>query len=410
MKPWAHGSWSYRSMLLVAGCALVVGLWARVYSLGSPSRQVFDEVYFPTYAYNYLQGIPFLDLHPPLGKFVLAAGIALLGDTPLAWRLMPALFGCALLGLGAALGWSYTKERVGALLLTAFIASETILVVYSRTGLIDGILLFFILATVFTALRAERRGQVVWPAVLLGLSVGVKWAALGVVVPVGYVLWRKKLLRPFVGGLLVSLVVYVLTVYVGEIVGGTKDPWQAWLGVWKWHLYAASGIALPVTHPWASPWWSWPLMLQPVLFFHEADAAGRVLTIAAIGNPILWWSSTLAVVLSLGELVRRRFVARKPIADHPLVPVLLGYAALLLPWVPGTRVAFLYHYLPSYAFALLALVYWLCRLWKHRPWVVIAFAACVVATALFFLPMTMALPMSPESLRRRAWLESWLGG
>ncbi len=410
MRFWVQGSWSYRSVLLVAGCALVVGLWARLYSLGSPSSRVFDEVYFPTYAHNYLQGIPFLDLHPPLGKFVLAAGIALFGDTPLAWRLLPALFGCALLCLGAVIGWCYTKERVGALLLAAFLASETILVVYSRMGLLDGILLFFVLATVLAALRAERRGQVIWPAVLLGLSVGVKWAALGVILPIGYVLWRKKLFKPFMSALWASLVAYVLIVYAGEVAVGTRGPWQAWVGVWEWHLYAAGGIGLLVTHPWASPWWSWPLMLQPIIFFHEADSAGRLLTIAAIGNPILWWSSTLAVILSLGELVRRKLVARKPIADHPLVPALLGYVALLLPWIPGTRVAFLYHYLPSYAFALLALVYWLCRLWKHRPWVVVAFAACVVATALFFLPMTMALPMSPESLRRRGWLASWLGG
>lgn len=294
--------------------------------------------------------------------------------------------------------------------MAAFVASETILVAYSRTGLLDGILLFFVLATVLTALRAERRGHVIWPALLLGLSVGVKWAALGLVVPVGYVLWRKGLLKPFVGGLWVSLVVYVLVVYVGEVAGGTGDPWLAWIGVWEWHFYAAGGIALPVDHPWASPWWSWPLMLQPIIFFHEVEAEGNLLTIAAIGSPILWWSSTLAVVLSLGEVVRRKVIAGKPVADHPLVPVLLGYVALLLPWVASTRVSFIYHYLPSYAFALLALVYWLCRLWKYQPWTVVAFAACVLATALFFLPMVLALPLSPESLRQRGWLESWLGG
>src|SRR5918997_1519949 len=229
MRFWARGSWSYRSMLLVAGCALLVGLWARTYNLSSPSSRVFDETYFPTFAYNYLQGIPVFDLHPPLGKFVLAAGIALLGDTPIAWRSMPALFGCALPVLGAVLGWCYTKERVGALLFATFVASETILVVYSRTGLLDGILLFFILVTLLTALRAERRGRVMWPAVLLGLSVGVKWTALGLVVPVGYVLWRKGLLRPFVGRLWISVVGYVLVVYVGEIAGGTRDLWLAWV-------------------------------------------------------------------------------------------------------------------------------------------------------------------------------------
>jgi len=87
----------------------------------------------------------------------------------LAWRLISALFGCALLVLGAVLGCCYTKERVGALLLAAFVASETVLVVYSRTDLLDGILLFFILATLLTALRAEWRGQVIWPTVLFGL-------------------------------------------------------------------------------------------------------------------------------------------------------------------------------------------------------------------------------------------------
>jgi Dolichyl-phosphate-mannose-protein mannosyltransferase len=81
-------------------------------------------------------------------------------DMLLAWRLISALFGCALLVLGAVFGCCYAKERVGALLLAAFVASETVLVVYSRTDLLDGILLFFILATLLTALRAEWRGQI----------------------------------------------------------------------------------------------------------------------------------------------------------------------------------------------------------------------------------------------------------
>lgn len=76
-------------------------------------------------------------------------------------------------------------------------------------------------------------------------------------------------------------------------------------------------------------------MLQPINFSYEADTEGRMPTIAAIGNSILWWRSTLAVVLSLSELVHPKVIARKPVVDHPLVPVLLGYAALLLPRVTG---------------------------------------------------------------------------
>ena len=77
-------------------------------------------------------------------------------------------------------------------------------------------------------------------------------------------------------------------------------------------------------------------MLQPINVSYEADTEGNLLTIATIGNSILWWRSTLAVVLSLSELVHLKVIARKPVVDHPLVLVLLGYAALLLPRV--TRV------------------------------------------------------------------------
>jgi hypothetical protein len=34
-----------------------------------------------------------------------------------------------------------------------------------------------------------------------------------------------------VDGLWISVVVYVLVVYIGEIAGGIRDPWLAWAGV-----------------------------------------------------------------------------------------------------------------------------------------------------------------------------------
>jgi dolichyl-phosphate-mannose--protein O-mannosyl transferase len=78
--------------------------------------------------------------------------------------------------------------------------------------------------------------------------------------------------------------------------------------------------------------------------------------------------------------------------------------------VPGTRIPYLYNYLAIYPFALLALVYWLDRLWSYRPWgawAVVACAACTVVVALYFLPVSTALPLSHESLRQHIWFESW---
>ena len=403
-------SWAYRSVLVLSVVTVLVGLWARLYNLGFPGQRIWDEIYFPVMARKYLLGVEFFDLHPPLGKFIMAASIVLLGDTPLGWRLMPALFGAAMIPLGAVLGWYYFKERVGALLLAAFIAGETFLVAYSRTGLMDGILVFFVLATLLSAVLAERKGQVLWTAVLLGLTISIKWAAFPVAVPAGYILWRKGLLRPFLAGLWVSAIIYVVIVYIGQLVNVTANPWQAWQETWAWHIEAAEKITAAIPNPWGSPWWSWPIMLRTIrlspLF---ATAEGQLQVISAIGNPVLWYGSTLAVIAGLVE-VARRLIARKQILDDPLVPILLGYVFLLLPWIPGTRIPYIYNYLPSYAFALMALVYWLCRLWKRGswgPWVVVAFTACAVASTLFFLPMATSFPMSSEFLEQHIWLDSW---
>jgi hypothetical protein len=98
--------------------------------------------------------------------------------------------------------------------------------------------------------------------VLLGLAIGVKWAVFMVVVPVGYVLWRKGFIRHFLAGLWVSAIVYVVIVYVGALVAVTTNPLEAWQWTWAWHLEAAEKITAAIPNPWGSPWWSWPLMFR----------------------------------------------------------------------------------------------------------------------------------------------------
>lgn len=408
-------AWAAYALVSVGVLALAVGWFARLYRLGYPSRLVWDEIYFPVFARDYLNGTPFFDLHPPLGKFVIAAGIALVGDTPVGWRIMPALFGCAMIPLAAALGWYYLRDRVAALLLATIIACETMLIVYSRTGLMDGILVFFVLATFLSAVLVRRRWQVLLPMILLGLAVAVKWAALPVAVPVGYILWRKGLLKPLLWTLWVPALVYLSVVFIGQAANPTGagrdfNDNGTFTNVVNWHRQALVNVSRAVPNEQASPWWSWPLMTRPVLLFYQNQGAGRVATVFAVGNPLVWWASTGAVVAGIGELLWRRLVRGEPIADHPLMPIVLGYVCLMLPWLPGTRIPYLYNYLPAYPFAILALVYWLCRLWGPRPWgawVVVAFAACAVSLAVYFLPLAMGLPTGHENLRQHIWFESW---
>jgi dolichyl-phosphate-mannose-protein mannosyltransferase len=402
-------SWAYRSMLLVTVSAMVIGVWARVYHLDFPARILWDEKYFPVMANKYLQGEYQFDLHPPLGKFIIAVGIFLFGNDPIGWRIMPVVFGLALLPLVGALGWYCLKERVGALLLVTFFSVETIFIVNSRVGVMDIFLVFLVLATFLVALRAERSGQVILCSILLGLAIATKWAAFPVAVPVGYVLWRKGLFRPFVGGLWISAIVYVAVVYVGALISVTANPVEAWLWVWDWHLKAANKISAVIPHGWGSPWWSWPIMLRPIRFFYGVNADGLLQVVMAIGIPLIWWSGTLAVLAGIFDITRKA-MAKKLSADDPIIPIVLGYVFLLLPWVPGTRIPYLYNYLPIYPFALLALAYWLCTLWNRRPWgswVVLAFAISAVALSVYFLPLAIALPIKQQDLMNRIWTDYW---
>lgn len=413
-SPENRRTWAYYALLLVAGLTLAVGGWARVFNLTFPQKQMWDEIYFPVFANKYLNGVPFFDLHPPLGKFILAASIAVFGNNSLGWRFMPAVFGCAMVVLAAVLAQRYFEDRIAAIMFATLVAGETIFVIYSRTGLLDGILVFFVLATFLAALRVEERDQLVWPALLLGLTIAVKWAVFGIAVPIGYILWRKGLLRPFLASLYISAVVYLLVIFAGQIWNPT-GPFENFtnqntvMNVVEWHKQALRNAGRAVPNSEGSQWWTWPLLGRPIIFFHDTNASGRDLVFLAIGNPFVWWSSTLAVIAGLGELARRA-IFRRPLADHPLVPIIMGYALLLLPWIPGTRIPYLYNYLPVYAFALLALVFWLSRLWGYRrwgPWLVVIYAAVAFGFTLYFLPLVTGLPLDHEGLRQHIWFESW---
>ena len=98
----------YASTLVLGVFVLLVGLWGRVHNFGSPQKVVWDEIHFPEFARDYLRGVPFFDPRPPLGKFIVAASIAISVR--------------ALLPLGAFLGRYLFRERVGAVLLAAILA------------------------------------------------------------------------------------------------------------------------------------------------------------------------------------------------------------------------------------------------------------------------------------------------
>jgi dolichyl-phosphate-mannose--protein O-mannosyl transferase len=70
----------------------------RVINLGNPKGFVFDEVYYVDGARDYLRyGVevagskPEFVVHPPIGKWCIALGIKIFGDSEFGWRIAAAV-------------------------------------------------------------------------------------------------------------------------------------------------------------------------------------------------------------------------------------------------------------------------------------------------------------------------------
>ena len=92
---------------LTLGFALLC-LW-RLWLPGGP---YFDEIHYLPAARELLTGFDYRNPeHPPLGKEIIAAGIALFGDNAWGWRIFSALAGALALFAGMRALWHTSRSR-----------------------------------------------------------------------------------------------------------------------------------------------------------------------------------------------------------------------------------------------------------------------------------------------------------
>lgn len=227
--------------------------------------------------------------------------------------------------------------------------------------------------------------------------------------------------------------------------------WELQQQILTYHQQVGSGRDV---HPYCSTWYSWILMLRPVAYFYQVTDRGAPLPdgtsklsatddrliydVHSIGNPILWWGSTLAIVLLLWAVARHvdEWLAQRgtappkenlptasdaesvslpmllsPAEQGVILFLLVNYAANLVPWMRVTRCIFLYHYMGAAVFSLLALA-WLVDRWLQFPGstrtVAISVILLIVLGFIFWLPIYLGLPLSPTEFQMRLWLPTWI--
>jgi len=473
---------------------LLFSLALKFWGLSRFNILVFDEVYFARYGNNYLNGTPFFDIHPPLGKYLIALGIWLANLNPwgysvqtsvddfnlptLSYRWLNAFTGALIPLAVAGIAYQLSRRPSYALLAGLFTAVDGLLLVESRYALINVYLLLFGLLgqlCLLVALKANGAKQELWltiAGVCLGASASVKWNGLGFLLGV-YLMWfcaqwrflpgfrsqeqrvplvdywlkarspspareptlLERLSRLKLRQVLVDLAVVPALVYRLLWIPHLQTNQE--FNFWEMHKqmlgYNTSLGSGPEEHPYCSSWYTWIWMIRPVAYFykqveHSSDsgAAGSasqtIYDVHAMGNPVLWWFGAAAILFLVGRLawqirawVNATKSYRVPLIQRPSFGIALflvmNYAANLLPWAKVTRCLFIYHYMGASLFAFMA-VAWVVDGWLRGNdlflrLVGVTVTFLILLAFVFWLPVYLGLPLSPEGFQSRMWFQSW---
>ncbi len=437
---------NYRIGLIVV---LLLCLNTHLAFFGYPSEVVFDEVHNGKFISAYATGQYFFDVHPPLAK-LLIAGLAHLTKTNTAHpfaaigdaypkmdlvilRIIPLLAGLLLplliYLLAAELGLSFWP----ALMAGGFMALDNALIVQSRFILFDEIILVLGFGCLYSSFRYARSGRAGW-LVLAGASAGsavsIKWTglaflALAAAHQVYLIITKKqyKRLPVFMAALiLLPAAIYTATFVIHFSLLPRSGAGDAFMSREFQHGLIGNALAqdknlrapnvrekifelhrqmwqahhqLTTPHNYSSAWYSWPFLTRPIYYWNHDNAR-----IYLIGNPFIWWLSTLAVGYAIFSLLIDKHLDKKALW------LIAGYGLNFLSFAAITRVLFLYHYLPALVFAILLVAHLVDRS-AHRAATVITLLTLALICFLFFAPLTYGLPLSPSAYEHRVWLPTW---
>jgi dolichyl-phosphate-mannose--protein O-mannosyl transferase len=407
----------------------------RIINLGLPKGFVFDEVYYVDGARDLLKyGVevdgtnPEFIVHPPVGKWLIASGIQLFGDSEFGWRFASAVFATLLILLFARLVHVLFYSPLLTALGAALMALDGLLLVHSRTALLDLFLTFF---TVLGVLLWHRNRHI-WAGIAFGLAIGCKWSAIYFVAVIGLIAVyqilvardirksAKPIAAKFLQYGLLPVFVYTLT-WAGWFISdrGWSRQWSSnsfvsWLHYHSEMLNFHTGLT--EKHPYEANPWSWLVMGRPTSFFYESpkgcgakDCAQEVL---ALGTPILWWVGTISIAVVIGYWIKSLIHHR---VDSAANLVVLGVVAGYLPWFAmQQRTVFSFYAIIIQPFLIIAIVYCAKLLLASglKPAVsqsiVGGIFALIVLCFIFFIPLFTGQVITYEDWQLRMWFESWI--
>lgn len=241
----------------------------------------------------------------------------------------------------------------------------------------------------------------------------------------------------------IPIIIYCLIWIPHLLINPKPEFWELHKQILSYHQNLGSGSQ---EHPYCSAWYTWPWMIRPMGYFYQqieqttpeispllfpsAQPPTKVIEyydVHGMGNPILWWLASIAILLALSMLVLRiqtwimvsqnngnqPSIVLEQTAEFGIIfYLILNYATNFLPWIMVTRCSFIYYYMGAAVFAFLALA-WIVdqclrsyQIWLRAVGVTIIFL--ILLAFIFWMPVFLGLPLSPQEFQSRMWLPSWI--
>ena len=333
----------------------------------------FDELYHARTALEHLKGLePYENSHPPLGKVFIMIGIWLFGMAPFGWRCVGTLFGVGMVPVMYMFGKRLFKRTDFALFTSFMMAFDFMHFVQTRIATVDVYAVFFIILMYYFMYRyyemnffVDGLKKTLLPlglcGVFFGLGVASKWISIyaggGLAILLFISLFKryaeynaakkavergepdadkaleltKDFGRNFVKTglfcilffILVPAAIYLLS-YLPYMLCKAK-PYDL-KGIWELQKFMFNyHSTLTATHPFEAKWYTWPVMAKPIWYYMGGHLPeGTVEGIFALGNPAVWWSGLIGLLVLIGGRFDKAF------ADKRTTFILIGLAAQFL--------------------------------------------------------------------------------
>ncbi len=406
-----------KKLFLFIAVAFLIGVafFSRFYLLDYPREVVFDEFHFFHFVEEYEKGAYFFDIHPPLGKLIFwqvakYSGIKEYMQTKnndiSEWKIgatysdklnikriraVSAFFGAMLIPLVFAILYLLTTSIGISFFGASLVLFDTALLTESQYILMDSMLIFFTMASLFFLLLYQKyknnKNKAWWlwggTTFFIAVAVAIKWTGLSALgLAEAILIWNlyhnrkwgnffRKNIFMLAGISIVYLAVFQIHFYSLPNTGTgdnyhslefkaslKNSPYEKTYQPKKFfekfgelnRVMLDRSASVKNSHPFASKWYQWPVGEKPILFWQKLATKQNLYL---FGNSIIWLGSLIFLIIGFSYFLSQFFSKKTSKKIQTLGFLFLAYFANFLPFIFVSRTAFLYHYFNAFVISIL---------------------------------------------------------